>query len=163
MALREVFRSLPVVKEIVREDALPPGMQDWARHTMTLGWEARLKTRARLRSDEGLEFGIALRLGVMLRDGDCLAVSSAQTVVRVVEEPESVLVIVPTDAEEWARIGYQLGNLHQPIMIGPGEIVCLNTLGLAETLAQLGIAFTDAERPFTPLAPMMDHAHDWPS
>ena len=53
--------------------------------TIALGWEDRLKTRGRRRSDEGLEFGTSLPRGTVLRAGDCLVIESARAIVEVVE------------------------------------------------------------------------------
>ena len=56
MSVLQVFKSLPVVHEVVREGALPASATGYARETVTLGWEERLKARGRRRSDGGTEF-----------------------------------------------------------------------------------------------------------
>ncbi len=49
--------------------------------TSTLGWEERLKVRARRESDTGFEFATALPRGTVLRDGDCFVFDDLKIVV----------------------------------------------------------------------------------
>ena len=84
-----------VVEQIHREDALPLTARGYARDTLTLGWDDRLRVRGNRRSDGGIAFGLSLPRGTILRGGDCLVVDEAKTVVVVVERAEPVFLIQP--------------------------------------------------------------------
>ena len=156
----QAFRSLPVAREVYRSDDLPPQARAYAHDTLTLGWEERLRARARRRSDGGLEFGTALDRGTVLRAGDCLVIDQLTTVVRVVEQSEPVLVVTPRAPREWALVGYHIGNGHQPVMITADAIVCPDRPGMAELLDYHRIGYTRARLPFTPAtADIPAHPH----
>ena len=147
----QVFKALPVVEEVHRAEALPEGSGAYARDTITLGWEERLRSRGRRRSDGGLEFGTSLPRGTTLRAADCLLVHALRAVVVVVEREEPVLVVEPRTSAEWGLFGYYIGNSHQPVMLTDRAIVCPDILGMAQVLEQHGISFVRASRPFTPV------------
>jgi urease accessory protein UreE len=142
-----VFKPLPVVSEVYRQDALPPSARSYSRDPITLGWEERLRARGRRRTDSGLEFGTALARGIVLHAGDCFVLDAPSTVVVVVEREEPVFVIEPVSASQWALFAYHIGNSHQPIMITSEAIVCADGPGMEYH----GIPFTRAVRPFTPV------------
>src|SRR5215831_10267724 len=77
-----------VVEQIHREDTLPPGARGYARDTLTLGWDDRLRVRGGRQSDGGVAFGVSLPRGSILRGGDCLVLDEAKTVIVVVERAE---------------------------------------------------------------------------
>jgi urease accessory protein len=149
MSVLQRFKSVPIAYEIRRLDALPAPARLCALDTITLGWEERAKTRARRRSDGGVEFATALPRGTVLREDDCFILS--QLVVRVVERPEGVFVISPSTPEEWGLFGYHLGNSHQAVMFAETALVCLDVPGVRQVLEYHGIPYTRAERPFTPV------------
>jgi len=90
-----VFTKLPVADAIYREDTLPAVARAFSRDTIALGWEERLRTRARRRSRGGLEFGTSLPRGTVLRAGDCLVIDPACAIVEVVERLEPAFVVEP--------------------------------------------------------------------
>ena len=98
---------------------LPAAARAIRRDTLTLGWEERLKARARRRTDGGVEFGTALPRGTVLREGDCLV---ARAIRRwsssVVERAGAGARRPPASPREWALFAYHIGNSHQPLMIG---------------------------------------------
>ena len=145
-----VFKSLAVAKEVHREETLPAAARSYARDTITLGWEERLKGRGRRMSDAGVEFGTALSRGVVLRQGDCFVLSD--TVIAVVERPEPVLIVEPHTPAEWGLFAYHIGNSHQPVMIVDDAIVCPDLPGMQQVLEYHAIAFSRATRPFTPIS-----------
>jgi urease accessory protein len=146
----QAFKSLPVVRDLHRAE-LPGSAARFARDTITLGWEDRLRVRGRRRSDGGIEFGTALARGTVLRGGDWLLIEALATAVAVVELEEPVFIIRPQSAAEWAAFGYHIGNSHQPLMITDTEIVCAVLPGITEVLNYHGIPFVRGLRPFTPL------------
>lgn len=158
MSVLEVFRSLPTAYDVCRDEPLPAAATGYARDTVTLGWEDRLKARGRRTTDAGVEFGTALPRGTALRQGDRLVVDALRLVVTVVEREEPVLVIVPA-ADAWGLIGYHIGNSHQPVMFTAGEIVCADLPGMDLVLDQHGIPFTRERRRFSPVGLLGDHRH----
>ena len=159
MSVLELFQSLPVAREVYRVDALPARALGYARDTIALGWEDRLKARGRRRSDAGLEFGTALERGTVLRGGDAFVIDGPNVIVSVVERDEPVFVIAPGSTAEWGLFAYHIGNNHQPMMIADGHIVCPDVPGLEQLLEQHAIPFSRATRPFTPIGFLPDHRH----
>jgi urease accessory protein len=155
----KIFNPLPVVHDVHREDALPEAARSYARDVITLGWEERLKGRARRRSDGGREFATALARGTTLRAGDCFALDVDAVVVVVVERAEPVLVVTPRTTAEWALFAYCIGNSHQPVMIGGDALVCADLVGMEQILEQHAIPFSRDVRPFTPVGGPLDHRH----
>jgi urease accessory protein len=159
MSVLQVFKSLPVVHEVVREGALPATASAYVRDTVTLGWEDRLKARGRRRSDSGTEFGTALPRGTVLTAGDCLLCEALERVFVVIEREEAVLIIEPRTPIEWGLFAYYIGNSHQPVMLTDREIVCADLPGMDQVLEQHAIGFARATRPFTPVGLLADHRH----
>jgi urease accessory protein len=159
MSVLQIFKTLPVAREVFRDDALPPQVRAYRRETITLGWEERMKARSRRMSDAGTEFGTALPRGTILCAGDCLVLDEAKTIVEVIERLEPVLVIEPASSREWGLFAYHIGNNHQPLMVCDEAIVCPEVPGMQQLLEQHGIAFTRAMRPFTPVGFVPDHRH----
>ena len=158
-SVTNVFKSLPVVKVVIRAAALPVSASAFASDEIVLDWEQRLRPRARRVSSGGVEFTTALPRGTVLRENDCLVIEAAQLVVRVVECVEQVLVIRPADAMQAAEFAYHIGNSHSPVMLDVGQIVCLELPGMSRLLDYYGIPFEREERPFTPIGPPTAHRH----
>ena len=154
-----MFTSIPTARDLTTLDAIPARAAGYPRDTVTLGWEERVKARARRRSDGGLEFATTLARGTVLRDGDCFVFDTPPVIVRVVESAEPVLVIRPETPADWALFAYHIGNSHQPMMVDGAGIVCPDYLGMSQVLEYYGIAFTREERPFTPIGQIPGHRH----
>ena len=152
-----LFRSVPIADAVFRVERLPAGLLDHPRDSIALGWEERLKARARRRTDNGVEFGTALARGTVLREGDCLALENPPLVVVVHELPEPVLVARPSSASEWALWGYHIGNSHQPLMIAADALVCAALPGMEQVLNYHAIPFSREMRPFTPVSQAPGH------
>ena len=150
---------LVVIQETYREDALPESARGYARETITMGWEERVRAHGRRLSDGGLEFGTALPRGTRLRAGDCFVIDEARAVVMVVERPEPVFVIEPRTPQEWGLFAYHIGNRHQPLMITEQGIVCPDVPGVEQLLQQQHIPFVRAVLPFTPATAVVGHQH----
>lgn len=155
----QVFRTLPVASAVYRADGLPEAARGYARDTITLGWEERLRGRSRRRSDGGVDFGTALPRGVVLRDADCFVLEGPALVVKVVERDEPVLVVEPRTAAEWGLYAYFIGNSHQPVMITDRAMICPDVPGMEQVLTQHGIGYSRSTRPFTPVSLLLDHRH----
>jgi urease accessory protein len=150
---------LIIVEHIHREEALPAMARGYARDTMTLGWDDRLRVHGRRRSDEGIAFGLFLPRGTMLRGGDCLVLDEAKTVVVVIERPEPAFLIEPRTPQEWGLYAYHIGNRHQPLMITETGIVCPDVAGVEQLLEQQRIPFVRTTLPFTPTTSVAGHDH----
>ena len=150
-----------VVEQIHREDALPLTARGYARDTLTLGWEDRLRVRGSRRSDGGVAFDLSLPRGTILRGGDCLILDEAKAVVVVVERREPVFFIEPRTPQEWGLFAYHIGNRHLPLMITEERIVCPDVAGAEQLLEQQRIPFARATLAFTPAtSPANHHHHD---
>ena len=159
MSVIELFKSLPVAREVHRVDALPARAGQYTRDTIALGWEDRLRARGRRTSVGGVEFGTVLARGTVLGGGDCFVLDDRAVVVSIVERDEPVFVITPRSPSEWGLYAYHIGNNHQPLMIAGDDIVCPDVPGLAPLLEQHGIPFSRANRSFTPVGALPDHRH----
>jgi urease accessory protein len=148
-----------VAEQIYREDALPPTVRGYARDTLTLGWDDRLRVRGHRRSEGGVAFGLSLPRGTILRGGDCLVLDEAKTVVVVVERPEPVFLIEPRTPQEWGLFAYHIGNRHLPLMITESGIVCPDVAGVEQLLEQQHIPFARATLAFTPATSVANHHH----
>ena len=147
------------VDHTLREAALGDRCRWYTQDTITLGWEDRVQAHGKRRSDGGVEFALALPRGSVLRGGDCLVLDEARLIVTVVERAESVFVIEPRSAVDWARYAYQIGNRHQPLMITDASIVCPDVPGMEQLLHQQHIPYTRSMRAFTPVTAAVGHQH----
>ena len=145
-----MFKTIPVVDAIYRDDTLPDDARGFSHDTIALGWEDRMKTRGRRRSDAGLEFGTALPRGTVMRAGDRLVIPSARAIVEVVERSEPVYVIEPRTPREWGLFAYHIGNGHQPLMVTDRALVCPEVPGVEMLLQYHGIPYVRAQTAFTP-------------
>jgi urease accessory protein len=150
---------LIVIDQIHPQNALPAAAHGYARDTITLGWDDRLRVRGQRRSDAGIVFGLSLPRGTVLRGGDCLILNEASTVVVVIERPEPVFLIEPGTPRDWALFAYHIGNRHQPLMITDTGLVCPDVAGVEQLLEQQHIPFSRTTLPFTPATSVGNH-HD---
>jgi urease accessory protein UreE len=146
-----------VADAVFRAERLPAALVDFPRDAVTLGWEERLKGRARRRTDGGVEFGTALPLGTVLQEGDCLVLDNPPLLVIVHESLDPVLVVTPSGAAQFALWAYHIGNSHQPLMITDQQLICLDVTGMQQVLDYHAIPFTRERRPFTPVSQAPGH------
>ena len=154
-----MFKTLPVADRIYRESELPESCAGYARDTITLGWEERVKAHGRRRSDSGVEFGTSLPRGIVLRAGDCFVLDVPRLVVAVIERPEPVFVIEPRTPSDWGLFAYHIGNGHQPLMLTGRGLVCPDAPGVASLLQHHRIPYVRAHLAFTPTSAVSDHHH----
>lgn len=148
---------VPLAEAVYRPHTLPDDAAQYPRDAVGLGWEERLRTRARRRTDAGVEFATTLPRGTVLRDGDCLLVRELPMVVIVREQPDDVFVVRPRSVEAWALWSYHIGNSHQPMMITLDALVCPDLPGVEQMLAYHAIPFVRETRPFTPVSQSPGH------
>jgi len=111
--------------------------------------EQRLRSRLRIRLDDGREAGIMLARGETLKDGDLLA-SLDGLVVRVRAAPEAVSTATSDDALLLARICYHLGNRHVPLQIERGRLRWRHDHVLDDLVRRLGLPVAVERAPFEP-------------
>jgi urease accessory protein len=85
-----------------------------------IDWFDTQKSILRLVSESGKEIGIRQEHGSRLQDGDVLQIDDAVTAVKV--RPCELLKLKLSGAEEAARLGYELGNRHLPVVIKNNEV-----------------------------------------
>lgn len=112
--------------------------------------EQRLRSRQRVRLDDGREAGILLPRGETLKDGDLLATDDGGLTVRIVAAPECVSVAACDNPVLLARACYHLGNRHVPLQIGPANLRYQHDHVLDDMLRGLGLQPVSGRAPFEP-------------
>ena len=125
--------------------------QDRYDDRLVLPFERRQKSRLRTRLESGMEVGLFLERGSMLRDGDCLRTEDG-LLVRVVAAPEQVYLVRCASTLQLMRAAYHLGNRHVPLEIGDGWLKLKRDAVLRDMLLGLGASVSDAQLPFDPEA-----------
>ncbi len=109
-----------------------------------------MRSRQRVRLDDGREAGILLPRGETLKDGDLLATDDGGLTVRIVAAPECVSVAACADPVLLARACYHLGNRHVALQIEPGRLCWLHDHVLDAMVLGLGLDVTVQDAPFEP-------------
>jgi len=122
-----------------------------ATFTLTLAYEARRKSRQKVKLDDGQEAGVILPWGEVLHHGDVLASADGQ-LVRVIAAPEPVLVIRCSHPRELARVAYHLGNRHVAVEVGDGILKIVPDHVLRAMVEGLGAEVDESRLPFEPEA-----------
>ncbi len=128
--------------------ALPTG---GAALKLVLPFEQRQKARQRARITAGLEVGIQLPRGTILRGGDQVRAADG-TVLEIVAARECVSTVWTRDLRRLAQVAYHLGNRHVALEIGTGWVRYLTDHVLDGMVAQLGLAVIHHDEPFEPEA-----------
>jgi urease accessory protein len=117
--------------------------------TVRLPWEKRLKSRLRVRLDNGEEASILLPRGTIMRDGDILATEDG-VVVEVRAALETVSTVRTAGPLRFARLCYHLGNRHVDLEIGAGYLRYLHDHVLDRMVSGLGGEVVIEELAFDP-------------
>lgn len=118
---------------------------------LVLPFEQREKTRQRARLSSGVEIGLQLPRGTVLRGGDRLLATDG-TLVEVVAAREPVSTVRSGDLRQLARVAYHLGNRHVPLEVGPGWVRYRQDHVLDGMVEQLGLRVLHGLEPFEPEA-----------
>lgn len=129
-----------------------------AAEKLVLPFELRQRSRLRARLASGLEVGLFLERGIVLRGGDLLLAEDG-TAIEVVAALETVSTVRDSDATRLARAGYHLGNRHVPVEIGNGWLRYGHDHVLDDMVRGLGLTVVGEEAPFEPEAGAYGHAH----
>ncbi|MCP5195947.1 MAG: urease accessory protein UreE [Gammaproteobacteria bacterium] len=137
----------PVELQIVERlrEALP------AETTLTLPFDLRQKSRLRTWLDNGVDVGLFLPRGIVLRHGDRLRTTTG-LVVEVRAASERVSTVHTDDSRLLARAAYHLGNRHIPLQIEAGWLRYLHDHVLDKMIQDLGLKVICEQAPFEPEA-----------
>jgi urease accessory protein len=116
---------------------------------LVLPFEHRQKARQRARLAAGLDVGIQLPRGTVLRGGDRLRASDG-TVLEIIAAREPVSTVWCRDLRRLAQVAYHLGNRHVALEIGAGWVRYLADHVLDAMVAQLGLTVVHNDEPFEP-------------
>jgi len=136
-----------------RNRALAP---DPATLRLVLPFELRQKARQRARLATGLEVGIHLARGTVLRGGDWVRAADG-TLLEIVAAAEPVSTVWSRDLRRLARVAYHLGNRHVALEVGVGWVRYLVDHVLDGMVAQLGLTVVHEKQPFEPEAGAYGH------
>ena len=85
--------------------------------TLTLPYELRIRGRLKAVTDSGLDVGLFLDRGPVLRQGDLLQASSGEVIqIRAADEPVTTAYV--EDGLALGRLSYHLGNRHVSLALG---------------------------------------------
>ena len=119
------------------------------KNCLTLPWARRLKSRQRVRLDDGLEVGIFLDRGTVLRGGDCLTNDDGY-IVKVKAALEGVSTVNCGDPLQLARICYHLGNRHVSLEISENRVRYLHDHVLDDMIRIHGLEVNVEQAAFEP-------------
>jgi urease accessory protein len=106
--------------------------------TLTLPFDMRQKSRFKTKLDDGVEVGLLLPRGSILRSGDVLKAEDGK-IILIKAAAEVVSQVKTTDAHLLARACYHLGNRHVPLQIGDGWLRYAHDHVLDAMLVGLGL------------------------
>jgi urease accessory protein len=118
---------------------------------LVLPFEQRQKARQRAQVAGGLDVGIKLPRGTILRGGDQLRAADG-TVLEIVAAREPVSTVWCRDVRRLAQVAYHLGNRHVALEIGAGWVRYLADHVLDAMVAQLSLTVVHHDEPFEPEA-----------
>jgi len=111
----------------------------------------RQKSRLRVTTKSGIDAGLFLDRGIILRDGDLLK-SDGGLVLQIIAAHEPVYDVVAETSKALMCAAYHLGNRHVPLQIGDGWLRLEQDHVLKEMLLGLGMEVTATQAPFEPEA-----------
>jgi len=119
--------------------------------TLSLPIEQRVRSRLRVRLDDGRDAGLFLERGTLLRGGDLLG-NQEGLVIRVIAAKETVSTIHSDDPTLLARAAYHLGNRHVPLQVEAGWLRYQHDHVLDDMIRQMGLQVVVGQAPFEPEA-----------
>lgn len=119
--------------------------------TVSLPIAQRVRSRLRVRLDDGREAGLFLERGHLLRGNDLLG-NDDGLVVKVIAAPEKVSTVCSNDFTLLARAAYHLGNRHVPLQVERGWLRYQHDHVLDAMLEQMGLSLQIEVVPFEPEA-----------
>lgn len=144
------------IRERVLESQLQPRSQPQSSAELVLPFELRQRSRLRARLSSGVEAGLILERGTVLRGGDLLRADDG-SVIAVVAALETVSTVRDSDPMRLARAAYHLGNRHVPVQIGDGWLRYGHDHVLDDMVRGMGLAVVVEQAPFEPEAGAYGH------
>ena len=126
--------------------------------SLTLPYESRQKARLHTTLDNGLEAGLFLPRGYVLRDGDQLRAESGE-IVTINSANEDVSTVRSNNSYQLMRASYHLGNRHVPLEIKPTYIRYQFDHVLNEMIEHLELSIEQESAPFEPESGAYSHSH----
>ncbi len=120
-------------------------------NVLILPFELRQKSRLKARLNNGMEVGLFLPRGEVLRGGDCIKAEDG-TVIKIEAASEQVSKVSHADALMICRASYHLGNRHVPLQIGDGWLSYQHDHVLDEMVRGLGLLVSVESMAFEPEA-----------
>lgn len=114
-------------------------------------WDECHRRALRKQSRGGRDLRVLLPIGQHIRHGDLLGRwPDTQQYLAAYVLPTDVLVGRPTSASLFAKLAYELGNLHVPVEIHATEILTPPDGPVEAAFARVGVACVREVRRFTP-------------
>lgn len=134
-----------------------------AQFTLTLPFDQRIRGRLKVTLDNGIDAGLFLDRGPILRGGDCIATVDGE-IAEIIAANETVSTVKSDDVLLLSRICYHLGNRHTPLQIEPGLARYQHDHVLDDMVRGLGLEPVCEKAPFEPEPGAYgehhsDHAH----
>jgi urease accessory protein len=121
--------------------------------TVELDWDVRQKSRFEVLDSAGVQLGIFLPRGAVVRGGDVL-VAQDGSLIKVLAAPQTVLKITCCathgNAFDLIRAAYHLGNRHVPIELKPDHLKIEPDHVLADMLRAMHLTLAEVSEPFEP-------------
>ena len=117
--------------------------------TLTLPFELRQKSRLKATLDNGIEVGLMLQRGGLLRGGDLLRAEDG-LIIKIIAAAESVSKVIHNDPLMLMRASYHLGNRHVPLQITEDYLCYTHDHVLDDMVKGLGLQVECVMAPFEP-------------
>jgi urease accessory protein len=117
--------------------------------TVVLDFDDRHRRRMAMTGTRGLEFLLDLENAIALRGGDALVLDDGR-LIEVVAAPEPLLEIRGIDPQHLVRLGWHLGNRHQPTQIMAKGLRIRRDHVIEAMVKGLGARVVEIEAPFDP-------------
>lgn len=129
---------------------------------VSLSFDDRKRGRLKLITESGMNAGIQIERGQVLRHG-CWLSNDAGDLLQVLAQPEAVSTAYIEDPTLFARACYHLGNRHVPLQVGEGFLRYQQDYVLDDMLQSLGVIPMHEQAVFEPengaYAPGTGHTH----
>jgi len=106
--------------------------------TLSLPIDMRIRSRAKVKLDDGREAGLFLDRGSLLRGGDLLR-SAEGDVIKILAAKEKVSSVYCDDGLQLAKAAYHLGNRHVPLQVESNFLRYQHDQVLDDMLIQMGL------------------------
>ena len=123
---------------------------------LELSYDLRQKSRLRVGSLSGFEYGIQLPRGTVLQDGQLLRAEDGR-IIKIQAECEALTEVSAPDGFQLARLCYHLGNRHVALQITAGSVRYLQDNVMDQMLMQMGFELKHISAGFFPEPGAFNH------